>query len=95
VPGPSTRLRLRVSPGSGRSGIVGRHGEAWKVRVAAAPEGGKASEVVLELLAQTLGVPRQNLALATGRAARDKIVVLQGLTRTEAESKLTAAVGAG
>ena len=30
----STRLRLRVSPGSGRAEIVGRYGDAWKVRVA-------------------------------------------------------------
>lgn len=92
--GPSIRLQLRVSPGSSRSGIVGRHGDAWKVRVAAAPEGGKANEAVLELLAQTLDVPRRNLTLATGRAARDKVVILQGLTRTEAESRLaTAAQG--
>lgn len=74
---------------------MGRHGDAWKVRVAAPPEGGKANEAVLELLAQTLDVPRRDLALATGRGARDKVVVLQGLTKTEAESKLAAAVGAG
>ena len=35
----STRLQLRVSPGASRAGIVGRHGEAWKVRVAAAARG--------------------------------------------------------
>lgn len=90
--GPSIRLRLRVSPGSGRAGIVGRHGDAWKVRVAAPPEGGKANEAVLELLARTLDVPRRSLALATGRAARDKVVILQGLMSTEAESRLAAAV---
>ena len=31
------RLNLRVSPGAGRSAVVGRHGDAWKLRVAAAP----------------------------------------------------------
>jgi uncharacterized protein (TIGR00251 family) len=93
VDGPSTRLRLRVSPGSGRTGIVGRHGDAWKVRVAAPPEDGKANEAVLDLLARTLEVPRRSITLATGGAAHDKVVILEGLTRTEVESKLAAAAG--
>lgn len=91
VDGPSTRLRFRVSPGSSHTGIVGRHGDAWKVRVAAPPEDGKANEEVLELLARTLEVPRRSVTLATGGAARDKVVILEGLASTEVESKLAAA----
>lgn len=91
--GPSTRLRLRVSPEARRSGVVGRHGEAWKVRVTAAREGGKANDAVLELLAQALDVPRGSLDLVAGRASRDKVVVIQGLTTTEAESRLAGAAG--
>ena len=91
--GPSTRPRLRVSPEARRSGVIGRHGEAWKVRVTAAREGGKANDAVLELLAQALDVPRGSLDLVAGRASRDKVVVIQGLTTTEAESRLAGAVG--
>ncbi len=90
--GPSTRLRLRVSPGARRSGVVGRHGEAWKVRVAAAPENGKANDALLALLAEALDVPRGSLELVTGRAARDKVVSLHGLTGAEVERRLAAAV---
>jgi len=94
VDGPSTRLRLRVSPGARRSGIVGRHGEAWKVRVAAAPEDGKANDALLALLAKTLGVPRRSLELTTGTASRDKIVTIQGLSAYEANERLEASIGA-
>ena len=89
--GPSIRLRLRVSPEARRSGVVGRLGEAWKVRVVAARDGGKANDAVLELLAQTLDVPRRSLDLVAGRASRDKVVVIQGLTKTEADNRLAAA----
>ena len=39
------RLNLRVSPGAGRSAVVGRHGDAWKLRVSCSP-GARARERV-------------------------------------------------
>ncbi len=91
--GPRTSLRLRVVPGATHPGIVGRHGDAWKVRVAAAPEAGKANDAVLELLARTLDVPRRDLELTAGRASRDKVVALQGLSTEAVDRKLEAAAG--
>jgi uncharacterized protein len=85
---PSTRLRLRVSPGAGRSEIVGRHGDAWKVRVSAAPERGRANDAVLALLSTRLGVPRSELTLLSGHTARDKVVELHGLSGEEAARRL-------
>ena len=85
---PSTRLRLRVIPGSTRPGIVGRHGEAWKVRVAAAPERGRANEAVLDLLAEALAVPRRDVRLIAGHGTRDKIVELDGIAEDETRRRL-------
>jgi uncharacterized protein (TIGR00251 family) len=93
--GTTTRLRLRVSPGARRPGIGGRHGDAWKVRVAAPAEDGRANDAVLELLARTLDVPRARLALVSGHSSRDKIVVLDGLEQTHSERLLAAAGGKG
>jgi uncharacterized protein (TIGR00251 family) len=85
------RIRLRVSPGASRSEVVGRHGDAWKVRVRAAPERGRANAAVLALLAKTLDLPRGSLALVAGHADRDKIVELDGLDADEADRRLHAA----
>jgi len=90
VDGPSTRLRLRVSPGASRSEVVGPHGEAWKVRVVAAPESGKANEAVRTLIAEALDVPRSSTEIVSGRASRDKVVVVHGVTSDEAERRLGA-----
>lgn len=91
VKAPRTSLRLRVVPGATRPEVVGRFGEAWKVRVAAPPEGGKANKAVLALLADTLGVPRRDLALAAGGSSRDKVVTLDGMTCDDADARLAAA----
>jgi len=89
----ATQLKVRVSPGARRPGIGGRHGDAWKVRVAEPPENGRANEAVLRLLAETLDVPRGRLALVSGHASRDKVVSLEGLEPGRVERLLASAEG--
>ena len=91
----SSRLQLRVSPGAARAGIVGRHGNAWKVRVAAAPEDGKANAAVVRLLADTLAVPARDVEIVSGHASRDKTVALAGIGHDEIERRLANASRAG
>ena len=91
----SSRLQLRVSPGAARAGIVGRHGNAWKVRVTAAPEDGKANAAVVRLLADTLAVPARDVEIVSGHASRDKTVALAGIGHDEIERRLANASRAG
>jgi uncharacterized protein (TIGR00251 family) len=79
----STRLQLRVAPGASRPGVVGRHGTAWKVRVAASPEAGRANDAVVSLLAHTLALPARNIKIVSGHTSRDKIVELVGIEAGE------------
>ncbi len=91
----SSRLQLRVSPGAARPGIVGRHGAAWKVRVAQAPEDGKANAAVVRLLADTLALPARDVTIVSGHASRDKTVSLEGIDQVDIERRLTQASSAG
>ncbi len=79
---------MRLVPGVGKPGVVGRYGEAWKLRVAAPPERGKANEATIELLADSLGLAPTDLRLVSGRGSRDKTVEVSGLTIEEAERRL-------
>jgi len=85
------RLRLRVSPGATRSVIVGRHGEGWKVRVAAPPEDGRANAAVVRLIADAVSVSRDAVSVVSGHASKDKIVELAGIELGRVERRLTAA----
>ncbi len=91
----STRLTLRVAPGARRSEIVGRHGAGWKVRVAAAPEDGRANAALCSLLAETLAVPRRAVSVVSGHGARDKLVDVEGMAPEETERRLATATVPG
>jgi hypothetical protein len=82
-----------VAPGARRAEVVGRHGEAWKIRVTVAPEGGKANDAVTRLLADALGLPRGDVEIVSGHTARDKVVAVAGIDADETERRLTGAVG--
>jgi uncharacterized protein (TIGR00251 family) len=89
-----TKLTLRVSPGAARDRVVGRHGDGWKVRVAAPPAGGKANDAVVRLLADAAGIARRDVEIVAGHGSREKIVSLQGVDRDELDERLASAAAA-
>jgi uncharacterized protein len=89
----TTRLALRVSPGARTSAVVGRHGDSWKVRVAAPPEAGRANRALVALLAATLDVPPRTISIVSGHGGRDKLVELAGIAPEETERRLAAVGG--
>lgn len=91
----SARLKLRVAPGAGRAGVIGRHGAAWKVRVTAPPADGKANAAVVRLLAATLALPVRDVEIVSGHTSRDKTVALTGIDNDEIERRLAEASAVG
>ena len=74
-----TVIVLRVAPRAARSAIVGPHGAALRVRVAAAPADGAANRELVSLLATVLGVRPADVELESGVHGRDKRVRVRGL----------------
>jgi uncharacterized protein (TIGR00251 family) len=85
------RLLVTVTPGASRDELVGRHGEGWRVRVAAAPQRGRANNAVVALLAGALGIDRGSVRVVAGHAARKKVVEIDGLGEEEAGRRLESA----
>ena len=81
---------MRVVPGARTTQVVGRLGEAWKIRVQAPPERGRANDEVVSLLAHALGVPRSEIRVVSGHTTRDKVVELDRISLEEADRRLAA-----
>jgi uncharacterized protein len=90
----TVRIHLRVSPGARRTAVVGRHGDGWKVRVAAPPQGGRANAALLRHLAGVLGLPTGDVRLVAGAGGRDKLIEVDGLTPAAIARRLDTAATA-
>jgi hypothetical protein len=84
----SAVIRLHVQPGAGKTAVVGRQGDAIKVRVAAPPEGGRANDAVVALMAQTFDVKLASVSLVSGQASRAKRIKIDGIAEDEVERLL-------
>lgn len=74
----SVSLTLHVQPGAKRSEVVGLHGDALKIRLAAPPVEGRANEALLRFISELFDVPLRQVELKQGGQSRHKVVVVQG-----------------
>jgi uncharacterized protein (TIGR00251 family) len=72
------KLQLKVIPKSSRNRIVGWLGERLKVQVTAAPERGRANDAVVELIAEALGLARNQVRIVAGETAALKTIQVEG-----------------
>ena len=68
---------LRVQPRARRAGLV-MAGDRLKAAVTAPPEGGKANDAVIGLLAEAWRLPRSSFEIVKGQTARAKTVRVSG-----------------
>jgi uncharacterized protein (TIGR00251 family) len=85
-------LTLKIVPGASRSGLAGVWGRALRVTVNAPPEGGRANEEALRVLAAALGVRRSDVELERGQTRAVKEVLVRGVTAEAIRAALAAAL---
>jgi uncharacterized protein (TIGR00251 family) len=81
-------IAVHVQPGAKRSEVVGVHGDALKLRLAAPPVAGRANECLLDFLAERLELPRQALCLTSGLTSRRKRIEVIGIAAADAIARL-------
>jgi uncharacterized protein (TIGR00251 family) len=75
----AVRFAVRAQPRASRSEVVGEHGDALRVRLAAPPVEGEASDELVRCLAKWLDVPRGAVRLVAGATGRNKVVEVDGV----------------
>jgi uncharacterized protein (TIGR00251 family) len=81
-------LAVWVTPGAPRSELAGVADGRLRLRLAAAAHEGKANDELIRFMAETLGVPRRQIDLATGATGRRKVLRVSGVTHEEARRRL-------
>lgn len=89
----AVELAVHAQPGAGRTEVVGRHGDALKVRVAAPPELGRANEALATVLAESFGVAPTKVHLVAGQTSRAKRFRLEGVEPDAFADRLDQLVG--
>lgn len=84
-------LTLHIQPGAKTTGVVGPHGNALKIRLAAPPVDGKANTVLLAFIAAKTGVGKAAVELLSGQASRAKRVRVVGPTPEQVQGCLSVA----
>lgn len=85
-------IPVKAQAGARRNGIAGKFAGSLRVSVTQAPERGKANDAIIEVLADQLGVRRNQIELISGPTSPQKRFRLTGIGRTDLESRIANAI---
>ena len=84
----SFSLAVRIQPRAKTNKIVGFHGTALKIQIAAPAEDGKANAELISFLANVFSLPKKQITILRGAHHREKVIAFEGLTRETGEAFL-------
>jgi uncharacterized protein (TIGR00251 family) len=84
----STRIKVYVQARASKTVIVGMHGDAVHVRLAAPPVDNAANEALVALVATRLGIARRQVRIVAGVASRRKMIEIEGVSAETASAML-------
>jgi len=79
------RIEIKAIPGASKTEFAGVKDGRLRVRVAAAPEDGKANAELLSFLAKRLGCAKRDLRIVSGEKSRVKAIEVPGECKAKLE----------
>ncbi len=68
------RFKVKAIPNAKKNAVVGRYGDAVKIKIAAPANDGKANSELTEFLAGLLSLRKSDISIISGESSRDKII---------------------
>jgi hypothetical protein len=84
----ATIFLVKVVPRSSKTALAGVLGGMLKIKLAAAPEKGKANQSLVEFLAETLGLKKNAVKIMSGLTSPVKTVEISGISTETLLDKL-------
>jgi uncharacterized protein len=84
----SNRIKVYVQPRASKTAVVGMHGDAVHVRLAAPPVDNAANEALVALIASRLGIAKRQVRIVAGAGGRRKVIEIDGVAAETAASTL-------
>jgi uncharacterized protein (TIGR00251 family) len=82
-------LSVKVTPNASRNEITGFTEGVLQLKVAAPPVKGKANKELTAFLSRTLGVSKSSISIVKGHTSRNKVIIIDGLSREEIMKRLS------
>jgi uncharacterized protein (TIGR00251 family) len=88
ISGKKATIEIHLQPGAKRNEIVGFREGILYAKVTSLPQKGQANRALVELMAQTLKIPKSAIGIIRGQSGRSKVIAIQGLTSEEVKDTL-------
>ena len=76
IDGDKILLEIKAVPGASKTELAGIKDGRLRIRLAAAPEDGKANAELLNFLSKALNCPKRDLQFLSGEKSRLKVIAL-------------------
>ena len=93
IDGDRLLLDIKAAPGSSRTEFAGINNNRLRVRIAAAPEDGRANNELIAFLAKYFGCAKRDIVLQSGERSRLKTLSMPVSVQQELEKLVAEIVG--
>ena len=82
------KISLKVQPNSNRNEVLGVVNGVWKIRIAAAPDKGKANKELVDFLCELLDIKKDHINILRGQTSHNKIIEIEGVEPESLSARL-------